>query len=92
MRAMSSVVVARVVGSTAAGAQVLTGTRPARGRAFPGKKKRALVVAVTLLALLAAFAALIPASKAPNADHHSLAHAPFNHRLAARSRVEVDKA
>jgi hypothetical protein len=70
MRAMSSVFVARVVGGTAAGAEVLTGTRPARGRAFPGKKW-VLVTAVALLALLAAFAALIPASQAPNADHHS---------------------
>jgi hypothetical protein len=69
MRAMSSVVVARVVGSTAAGAEVLTGTRPARGRAFPGKKW-VLVTAVALLAILAAFAALIPASQAPNAEHH----------------------
>ena len=67
MRAMSSVVVARVVGSTAAGAEVLTGARPA-GRALPGKK-RALVV-VALLVLLAAFAALIAASQAPNAERH----------------------
>src|SRR5215211_7915263 len=68
MRAMSSVV-ARGVGSTAAGAEVLRGARPATGRAFP-EKKRALVV-VALLALLAAFAALITASQAPNAEHHS---------------------
>ena len=71
MRAMSSdFVVARLLGSTAsAGAEVLRGARPARGRAFPGKKKALVVVAVALLALLAAFAVLIPASKAPNADH-----------------------
>jgi hypothetical protein len=69
MRAMSSVV-ARVVGSTAAGAEVLTGTRPARGRAFPGRKKCVLVTAVALVAILAAFAALIPASQAPNAERH----------------------
>jgi hypothetical protein len=68
MRAMSSVFVARGVGSTAAaGAEVLTGARPA-GRALPGKK-RALVV-VALLVLLAAFAALIAASQAPSAEHH----------------------
>jgi hypothetical protein len=75
MRAMSSdFVVAHVVGSTAsAGAEVLRGARPARGRAFPGKKKALVVVAVTLLALLAAFAVLIAASNAPNADHHSSA-------------------
>ena len=67
MRAMSSVVVARVVGSTAAGAEGLTGARPA-GRAFP-KTKLTLVV-VALLAL----AALIAASQAPNAEHpHSSA-------------------
>jgi hypothetical protein len=71
MRAMSSVVVARVVGGTAAGAEVLAGARPA-GRALPGKK-RALVV-VALLVLLAAFAALIAASQAPSAErHHSSA-------------------
>jgi len=59
MRAMSSVVVARVVGSTAAvGGDVFRGAKPASGRAFPLRKK-ALVVAVALLALLAAFAALI---------------------------------
>jgi hypothetical protein len=70
MRAMSSVVVARVVGGTAAGAEVLRGARPA-GRTFP-KTKLTLVV-VALLAL-AAFAALIPASQAPNAEHqHSSA-------------------
>src|SRR5215204_2994648 len=70
MRAMSSIVVARVVGSTAAtGVEVLRGASPARGRAFPGRKKALVVVA--LLALLAAFAALIAAYQAPNAEHHS---------------------
>jgi hypothetical protein len=70
MRVMSSYVVARGVGSTtAAGAEVLRGARPATGRAFP-EKKRALVV-VALLAFLAAFAALISASQAPNAEHQS---------------------
>ena len=69
----SDFVVARVVGSTAAArAEVLRGARPVRGRASPGKKAL-VVVAVALLALLAAFATLIPASEAPNADHHSLA-------------------
>jgi hypothetical protein len=58
MRAMSSVVGARVVGSSSARVEVLRGARPARGRDFPGRKK-ALVAAVALLALLAAFAALI---------------------------------
>jgi hypothetical protein len=72
MRVMSSYVVARGVGSTAAGVEVITGARPpARGRTFPGKRKRALVVvAVTLLALLAA---LISTAEAPDADHHSSA-------------------
>jgi hypothetical protein len=54
------------LGKTAAGAEVLTGTRPTT-RAFP-KTKLTLVV-VALLAL-AAFAALIAASQAPNAEHH----------------------
>jgi hypothetical protein len=68
----SDVVVARVLGSTAAdGVEVLRGVRPARGRALPGKKK-ALVAAVALLALLAAFAALITASQGPNAEHTSV--------------------
>jgi hypothetical protein len=51
----------------AAGAGVLSGSRPARGRAFR-KRKKALVVAVALLAF-AVFAALIPASQAPRAEH-----------------------
>src|SRR5215204_3288946 len=52
----------------AAGAEVpTTGARPT-GRAFP-KTKRALVAAVALLLALATFAALIPASQAPNAGH-----------------------
>jgi hypothetical protein len=60
MRAMSSVVGARVVGSSSARVEVLRGARPARGRDFPGRKKALVVVAaVALLALLAAFAALI---------------------------------
>src|SRR5215217_2787590 len=72
MRAMSSVVVARVVGSTAAvGGDVFRGAKPASGRAFPLRKK-ALVVAVALLALLAAFAALIAASQVPSAEHSSV--------------------
>jgi hypothetical protein len=54
------------LGKAAAGAEVLTGTRPTT-RAFP-KTKLTLVV-VALLAL-AAFAALIAASQAPNAEHH----------------------
>src|SRR5215203_4827623 len=57
------------VAKAAAGTKVLTGTRPA-GRHFP-RTKRAVVVAVALLALLAAFPALITASQAPNAEHHS---------------------
>jgi hypothetical protein len=51
----------------AAGAGVLSGSRPARGRAFR-KSKKALVVGVALLAF-AVFAALIPASQAPRAEH-----------------------
>src|ERR671910_776749 len=67
MRAMSSVVGARVVGSTTAGAEVLRAARPA-GRTFP--KTKLMLVVVALLALLAAFAALTPASQTPHAEHH----------------------
>jgi hypothetical protein len=55
---------------TAAGAEMLAGARPARGRTSP-KTKRALVVAVSLLTLSALVAALIPASEAPNYAEHS---------------------
>src|SRR5215211_1997199 len=92
MRAMSSdFVVAHVVGSTAsAGAEVLRGARPARGRAFPGKKKALVVVAVALLALLAAFATLIAASEAPNADHHSSAGTTHDQSRAAPQMSEQE--
>jgi hypothetical protein len=90
MRAMSSdVVVARVVGGTAAGAEVLTGARPA-GRAFP-KTKLTLVV-VALLGLLAAFATLIVASQAPNADHHSLAGSTADQSRAAAPQMSEKEA
>jgi hypothetical protein len=56
------------VAKAAAGAKVLTGTRPTT-RVFP-KTKWTLVVALALLAL-AAFATLTPASEAPNADYYS---------------------
>jgi hypothetical protein len=92
MRAMSSVVVARVVGSTTAGAEVLRGARPARGRAFPGKKKALVVVAVALLALLAAFAALIAASQVPNADHHSSAGSTQDQSRAAAPQMSEKEA
>jgi hypothetical protein len=54
---------------TVAGAEVRTGARPTRGRTSP-KTKGALVVAVSLL-VLAALAALLPASEAPNDAEHS---------------------
>src|SRR5215213_1297154 len=54
------------VGKAAAGTEVLRGARPARGRTLPTAKKA--LVAVTLL-VLAAFATLIPASDASNAEH-----------------------
>src|SRR5215211_7068533 len=94
MRAMSSdFVVAHVVGSTAsAGAEVLRGARPARGRAFPGKKKALVVVAVTLLALLAAFAVLIAASNAPNADHHSSAASTQHDQSRAAPQMSEQEA
>jgi Beta-propeller repeat len=94
MRAMSSdFVVARVLGSTAAaGAEVLRGARPVRGRVSPGKKKALVVVAVALLALLAAFATLIAASKAPNADHHSSAGSTQDQSRAAAPQMSEKEA
>ena len=93
MRAMSSdFVVARVVGGTAAaGAEVLRGARPARGRASLGKKAL-VVVAVALLALLAAFATLIAASEAPNADHHSSAGSTQDQSRAAAPQMSEKEA
>src|SRR5918994_3539412 len=60
-----------VVGGVAkaAGAKVLTGTRPAR-KALP-RTNRTLLVALTLVALVA-FAALIAASNVPSAEHSSV--------------------
>jgi hypothetical protein len=81
MRAMSSVVGARVVGSSAAGAEVLREARPARGRSFLGRKRA--LVAVALLALLAAFAALIPASQVPSVEHSSVGSKDYEPGTAA---------
>src|SRR5215204_3165950 len=60
------------VGTSAAPAEVLTstGAKHDRGRISP-RTKRALVVAVRLLALAALLAALILASEAPNNAEHS---------------------
>jgi hypothetical protein len=62
-----------VVGGVAkaAGAKVLTGTRPAR-KALSRTKRTLVVMAFALLALLAAFAALIAASQVPSAKHSSV--------------------
>jgi hypothetical protein len=57
------------VGKAVADTKVLTGMRPA-GRPFP-RTKRAVVVAVALLALVA-LAAMIPASQVPSAEHSSV--------------------
>jgi hypothetical protein len=65
----------------AAGTKVLMGTRPARGRLFP-RTKRALVVAVALLALVA-FAAMIPASQVPSAEHSSTGSTDYQPGAAA---------
>src|SRR5215218_3448321 len=94
MRAMSSdFFVARVVGSTAAaGAEVLRGSRPVRGRASPGKKALVVVVAVALLALLAAFATLIADSEAPNADHHSSAGSTQDQSRTAAPQMSEKEA
>src|ERR671911_1997962 len=93
MRAMSSdFFVARVVGGTAAaGAEVLRGSRPVRGRAYPGKKAL-MVVAVVAVALLVAFATLIAASKAPNADHHSSAGSTHDQSRAAAPQMSEKEA
>src|SRR5215204_4513620 len=45
--------------------------RLAMGRAFPRRKRASVVWALTLLALLGALGAPIPASQTPNAEHHS---------------------
>jgi hypothetical protein len=59
-----------VVGGVAkaAGAKVLTGTRPARKTL--DRSKRTLVVMALALVALVAFAALMAASQAPNAEHY----------------------
>jgi hypothetical protein len=62
-------VIAGIV-KTAAGAKVFTGTKLAR-KTLPRTKKMLVVTAVILVAL-AAFAALIAASQAPNAEHSSV--------------------
>jgi hypothetical protein len=92
MRATSSdFVVARDLGGTAAaGAEVLRGARPARGRAFLGKKGALVVVAVALLAFLAAFATLIPASEAPSADHNYSAGSTHDQPRAAPQMSEKE--
>jgi putative Ca2+/H+ antiporter (TMEM165/GDT1 family) len=63
-------VVAGVV-KAAAGAQILTGARPAK-KPLP-RIKRKLVVGAVALFILAALAALIPASDTPNAENSSAA-------------------
>jgi hypothetical protein len=54
----------------AAGAKVLTGTRPTT-RVFPKTVRTLVVIALALLALVA-FGALIAASQAPSAEHYSV--------------------
>jgi hypothetical protein len=83
MRAMSSVVGARVVGSSSAHLEVLRGARPARGRDFLERKKALMVAAVALLALLAAFVALIAASQVPSAKHSSVGSKDYQSGTAA---------
>src|SRR5215217_9115784 len=73
----------------AAGAEVLGGVRRSAGRAFP-TTMRALVVAVAVVAL-AAFAALIPASEAPNAQQQrSSAGSTANQPAAAPQMSEQE--
>jgi len=75
------------VGTAAAGAEVRTGARSTRGRTSP-KTKRALVVAVSLLAL-AALATLIPASEAPNVAEHSSSSAGGTHDQSGAAGTPV---
>jgi hypothetical protein len=92
MRATTSdLVVARLLGGTAAtGTEVLRGARPAKGTDFPEKKGALAMVAVALIALLAAFAALIPASEVPNADHNSSAASTHDQARAATQMSEKE--
>jgi hypothetical protein len=61
---------------------VLTGTKPAIGRAFPKTKGTLVVLAVALLALVA-FSALSAASETPNAEHSSASSTNSQSRAAA---------
>jgi hypothetical protein len=75
----------------AAGAERLTGARLAGmafRRTFPRTKRALVVVAVALLGL-ATFAALIPASLAPNGEHHYSAGSM--HDQAARAAAPVSE-
>ena len=81
----------------AAGARVLTGSRPAT-RVLP-KATRALLVLTAVLFGLVAFGALIAASQAPNAEHSSAgskdsrsgtAAAPVSERAAAPQMSEKE--
>ena len=72
----------------AAGAEVLGGLSRSAGRVFP-TTVRAVALTVVVLAL-AAFAALIPASEAPNAQQHSSAGSTANHPAAASQMSEQE--
>ncbi len=65
----------------AAGAKVLTGRRPAR-KHLTRTNRTLVVIALALLAVVA-FAALIPASETPNAEHSSAASTNSQSRAAA---------
>ena len=75
----------------AAGAEVLTGTRPATRRAFPSTKRTLVVLAAALLALVA-LATLIPASEAPNAEHSYSSAVSTHDRSGAAAPVSQPAA
>jgi len=64
-----------------------TRARPAMGRAFPRRKRASVVWAVTLLALLAALPSPIPASQAPEAEHHYWAGSTRDQSVGAAAPV-----
>jgi Beta-propeller repeat len=76
-----SVVAGLALAKAVAGTKLLTGTRLVTRRPFPWTK-RAVVVAVALLALVA-FAAMLPAAQVPGAEHSSTGSTDYQPGAAA---------